>query len=157
MPAERGRVTRLSFAWMCEDAVLILLKPHTPFKLIAAYVRAALIGLKLNWASVQERKTSGLLVISLYRRGRFSHLRLSCALLWKLWIDAFLLLLFLRGDGGCVSRRQPTARENHPHFSASDRLSHPTRTEWMRRLRGSPSLAATRSGGNLPAASHRCM
>lgn len=64
MPADRGRVTRLSFAWMSADAVHILLKPHAPFKLIADYVRAALIGLKLNWASVQERKTGGLLVIS---------------------------------------------------------------------------------------------
>lgn len=144
MPTDWSWVTELLFAWMCEDTILHshLTETKQTLQLVTSYVRTALIGFKPNRDSMQKWKTRGLLVIYWHRSFRFSIS--DCRV--QFGVDSGLVHFFFHGDGGCVSRRQPTARENHPHSSASDRLSHPTRTEWMWWLRGSPSLAATRSG-----------
>lgn len=65
------------------------------------------------------------------------------------------MLLYFFGDGGCVSRRQPTAGENLPHSCASEKLSHRALTGWMWWLRGSrPRHWLPLAWVPCPAASH---
>lgn len=118
--------------------IFVLFNSYWHFKINYSLPETRLtVWLISNWSQfVQRRKW--LICFWAHLTGTHLHIINSAHILqsvfdfspsFRVWRESGLLYFF--GDGGCVSRRQPSAGENLPLSRASEKLSHWALTGWM--------------------------